>query len=256
MLRVNLPITTTDSLWGKSVVDGAVGQRIEGSSGLTVTPLAFNFSFDQQTILDSGSSLLGNYYTIQGEDNVYVSGGKPIQPRTSASISQPGNVAHGALMVGGSFTEIPNFNPAVSQLITDEIGILPEEPLFPLDYWYPVALGSINRYLSIEGESIERLVVIPGQFAATGGTVETIGTQRLYDNLQFEVYHTPFDNSDFIGPAIWNVWADRIASQVDFRVQVTDDSGKIERVVMLYRELPSTTWKLAELTYDPLTQEA
>ncbi|VAW35940.1 hypothetical protein MNBD_CHLOROFLEXI01-4835 [hydrothermal vent metagenome] len=83
-----------------------------------------------------------------------------------------------------------------------------------------------------------------------------MGTQRLYDNLQFEVYHTPFDNSDFIGPAIWNVWADRIASQVDFRVQVTDDSGKIERVVMLYRELPSTTWKLAELTYDPLTQEA
>jgi hypothetical protein len=85
---------------------------------------------------------------------------------------------------------------------------------------------------------------------------ETIGTQRLYNNLQFEVYHTPFASDDFIAPSIWNVWADRLASQVTFKVQVTDDSGEIHRVVMLYRELPATTWKLAELSYNPQMQEA
>ncbi len=160
------------------------------------------------------------------------------------------------MVVGGSFTETLNFNPAVSQLITDEVGILPEEPLFPLDYWYPVALGSINRYLSIDGESVERLVMIPGQFAATGGVNQTIGTQRLYNSLQFEVYHTPFASEDFIAPSIWHVWAERVASQVTFQVQVTDESGAMHRVVVLYRELPSTTWKLAELSYDPQTQVA
>ena len=44
--------------------------------------------------------------------------------------------------------------------------------------------------------------------------------------------------------------------QVTFQVQVTDDSTELHRVVMLYRELPSTTWKLAELSYDPVTQVA
>ena len=256
MLRINMPVTTSLSLWGKSAVASAPVQRVEGSGDLTVTPLSFEFTFDEHTLFDSMSSLLGNYYTVAGEDGVHVAGGRPIQPRTSVSVSQPDNLAHGALMVGGSFTEIPNFNPAVSQLITEEVGYIQEEPLFPLDYYYPVALGSINRYLSIEGESVERLVMIPGQFAATGGSSETIGTQRLYNNLQFEVYHTPFESNDFIAPSIWNVWTDRIASQVNFHVQVTDDSGAIHRVVTLYRELPSTTWKLAELAYDPETQVA
>jgi hypothetical protein len=256
MLRINMPVTTTESLWGKSAAAGTAVQRVEGSSGLTATPLNFNFTFDQHTILDSGNSLLGNYYTLTGEDDVFVAGGKPIQPLTSVGVGQSGNVAHGALMTGGSFTEFFNFNPAVSQLITEEIGILQEEPLFPLDYWYPVALGSINRYLSIEGESVERLVMIPGQFAATGGVNETMGTQRLYNKLEFEVYHMPFASDDFIAPSIWNVWADRTASQVTFQVQVTDDSTQIHRVVMLYRELPAKTWKLAELTYDGETQVA
>jgi hypothetical protein len=251
MLRINMPITTTESLWGKSAITEAAVQRVEGSSGLTATPLNFNFTFDQQSI-----SGLGNYYTLAGEDDVYVAGGKPTQPLTSTNVSQAGSVAHGALMTGGSFTEIFNFNPVISQLITEEVGILQEEPLFPLDYWYPVALGGINRYLSIEGELVDRLVMIPGQFAATGNGNETIGTQRLYDSLEFEVYHTPFASDDFIAPSIWNVWADRLASQVNFHVQVTDDSTQIHRVVMLYRELPSTTWKLAELTYDGQAQVA
>ncbi|MCP4421486.1 MAG: hypothetical protein GY805_33160 [Chloroflexi bacterium] len=255
MLRINMPITTATSLWSKSVADGATGQRVEGSGDLVVTPLTFDFDFEAHTIF-SDTQELGSYFTLVGEDGVHVSGGKPIQPRTSVNINQSGNVAHGVLMVGGSFTEIPDFNPAVSQLITEEVGILPTESLFPLDYWYPVALGSINRYLSVEGELVARLVMIPGQFAATGGTTETVGTERLYDNLQFEIYHAPFNKTDFIAPGIWNVWTDRVASQINFHMQVTDDSGEIERVVILYRELPATTWQLAELTYNSQTQEA
>lgn len=253
MLRINMPVTTTASIWGKSALETATVQRVEGSSsGLTATPLSFNFSFTENT-----ENPLGSYFTITGEDGVHVVGGRPLQPRKSVSVSQPGSVAHGVLMTGGSFTEVPNFNPVVSQLITDSVANMAQpEPLFSLDYWYPVALGSINRYLSIEGESVERLVMIPGQFSATSGSNPTMGTQRLYNNLQFEVYHTPFDNEDFVAPSIWNVAVDRVASLATFRVQVTDDSGELHRVVVLYRELPSTTWKLAELIYDPATQTA
>ncbi|MEZ4594481.1 MAG: hypothetical protein R3D55_25550, partial [Chloroflexota bacterium] len=202
---------------------------------------------------------LGTYYTIAGEDGVHVQGGRPVQPRTSASVSQAGRVAHGVLMTGGTFNEIPNFNPVISQLITEEVAFAAQpEPLFLLDYWYPVALGSINRYLSIDGASVDRLVIVPGQFEATGTGAggQTIGTQRNYTDLQFEVYHTPFDNEDFIAPSIWNVEANRTASQTVFRVDVSDNSTVLHRVVVLYRELPSNTWQLAEMTYNAETGTA
>ena len=214
------------------------------------TPVNLTFGFAQHVV-----SGVGSYYTLAGEDGTQVAGGRPIQPHTSYDISMDDHIAHGVLMVGGSFTDIDGFNPMVSQIITDEQYIA-SEPGFALDYFYPVLPGTINRFLSIEGETRERLVVIPGQFAADGGSGETVGTQRLYDSLDFEVYHAPFAHEDFTAPSFWEVGSWRYGQELHFEVTVTDDVGDIERVIVLYRELPGTEWQLVELTYDPETAVA
>jgi hypothetical protein len=256
MARINMPLTTTVPLKGVSIANGHLQgnnrEALSGSSLLTST-LDLSFSFEEHTV-----SGVGTYYTLAGEDEVMIAGGRPIQPRATYNVHIPDTLIHGALMVGGTFTELTNFDPAVSQVLTDELYVQ-NEPIFDSDYWYPVGVGTINRFLSLNGQSEEQLVVIPGQFrnapslrVELGGS----GTERLYTNLQFEIFHAPVDNSDFEPPRIWHVAARHNGSQAEFAVAVEDDIGAAPRVVLLYRELPAMTWQKAELIYNPLLQVA
>jgi hypothetical protein len=84
-------------------------------------------------------------------------------------------------------------------------------------------------------------------------TAPTTGTLRLYNELAFDVYHAPFTYTDFIAPSIWHVEAISSSRYLKFRVQVDDDRFAIQRTVVLYRTLDSTTWSKAELVYDETT---
>ena len=154
------------------------------------------------------------------------------------------------LLVGGSFTDAPNFDPTVARIVTDEVNI--PEPLYPTLEWYPSVLGSLNRFLSIDGQSREELVVVPGQYRANGPT-SAIGTERLYNKLNFVVYRAPFTSTDFLAPNIWETEAVSITKNLVFQVRASDDSGSIARVTMTYRRLSSNTWSSLDLVYDPAT---
>ena len=94
---------------------------------------------------------------------------------------------------------------------------------------------------------------MPAQFKAAPAftiTTPTTGTLRLYTELAFDVYHAPFTNTDFVAPSIWHVEAISSSRYLKFRVQVDDDRFAIQRTVVLYRTLDSTTWSKAELVYD------
>jgi hypothetical protein len=80
-----------------------------------------------------------------------------------------------------------------------------------------------------------------------------VGTHRLYSELEFEVYHAPFTVTDFIAPSIWQVEAISRSVALQFRVQVEDDSGEIERAVVLYRPLASAIWSRCELSHSVAT---
>src|SRR5262245_8565465 len=88
---------------------------------------------------------LGIYYTIAGEDDLQVSGGRPIQPRASVDIHQADTIAHGVLLTGGMFTDTTGFDPLISRVVTDEVSSA-VEPLFPGASLYTVRLefGSRN----------------------------------------------------------------------------------------------------------------
>ena len=246
MMRVNMPITTTAALAGPAVAAAPNGLPVDTFTS-TVT---LSYDFAAHTIVG-----LGDYYTVAGDNEVYVAGARPIQPRDSLNVAVPGTIAHGVLLLGGSFTDVPDFNPAVSRVLTDDTYSI-AEPLFASDYWSPVGLGTINRFWGIDGRSFERLVVVPGQFKADAANPE-IGTERLYTNLTFEVYHTPVDNTDFVAPQVWQVEAQQHNGQTSFRVMLTDDDallgGKGPRVLVLYRNAASNTWHSTELSYDSLT---
>lgn len=242
MVRISVPNTTTvggNSLTGQSPAHQAA----------QVFTTAVNLTFDYVTHTVEG---LGTYYALADQTDVHVSGGRPVLPRTGVNVHQDDAVAHGVLWVGGSFTDVTNFDPVVSRVVTDQLYV-ETEPLYPTETWYPLQMGAINRFLTIGGQSREKLIVVPAQFQASTPASPTSGVQRLYDSLQFQVYHAPFTSTDFIAPSIWQVQALSTTQSLQFRVEVEDDSGMIQRTVVLYRPLTGQsrhTWSRVELAYD------
>ena len=238
MLQINLPTPLTQV---------PQPQRVQAQDVFT-TRVALPLAFTPH----AGS--LGTFYTIVGEEDAHAAGARPIEPRTNRDVHVVDTIAHGALMLGGTFTQQP-IDPFISRVVTDEL-YLPDEPHFPTSAWYPMQMSVVNRFLAIDGQSHERLVVVPGQFKATTDTPATSGLQRLYTWLDYEVYHAPFTVTDFIAPSIWNVEAYSTTSALLFRALVTDDQYDLRRVVILYRPLSVNTWSRADLAYDPLTHYA
>jgi hypothetical protein len=238
MLRVNMPVTTTVPPGGLRIP----AHRSEAADSVEIISLTFKY------VLSNTNT--GSFYQIAGEDDLHVVAGRPVQPRTAVDVHQGNTIVHGVLMLGGSYTDVPNFNPVVATIVTDEVNIA--EPLYPTQEWYPLVVGGLNRFLSIDGTSHEQLVVVPGQYRAFNSTAPT-GTERLYNDLNFAVYRAPFTDTDFIAPNIWQVEAYSTTATLKFRVRVSDDSGSLQRVTILYRRLSKVDWTSIDLNYNAVT---
>jgi hypothetical protein len=90
-----------------------------------------------------------------------------------------------------------------------------------------------------------------GQFWGTLSTAQTTGVQRLYDSLDVGVYYASEDNRDFSPPSIWRVEALDTGAGINFRVLAEDESGEIQRVLVLYRQEMQREWQLLDLPYNP-----
>jgi hypothetical protein len=245
MLAVNMPITKT-TLPGAalSVAPFALASASAGE------PLSLTLNYS------AVNKSTGVYYVVTNQPgaDVQVAGARPIEPRLSLNLQQDNTVVHGVLMVGGTFADIADVDPVVSRVITDEVyADLAVEPLYDENQWYPAQLATVNRFWVRGAQSQGRLVVIPAQFKPTSNVASTMGTQRLYSNLQFEIYRAPITATDYIAPSIWQVQAMSSTAFLSFRVQADDDSGSLACVVVLYQQQGDTRWSKAELTLDPVT---
>jgi hypothetical protein len=155
---------------------------------------------------------------------------------------------------GGEFTAIVNVNPVVTEIITEEL-YLSVENNYPFAGIYPALTQSLNRFLTVDGLFNQRLVVIPSHFEAAPGSSPTVGTQRLYDSLNLEVYSSPHSESDFVPPELGATTAVVNDGTLIYTIQTTDISG-IERVIVLYRLENSNSWEKLELPYNEATQQA
>jgi hypothetical protein len=179
----------------------------------------------------------GRYYSVDNE--VQASGGRPIQPRLSIDIAEPGTRARGVLFLGGAHRSITSFDPVIARPVTDTAQT---EPPFTLQGWYPAQIGVVNR-IETASDSLERLVLVPGQF-------QNPGTERLWDRLTYDIYYST--DADTVEPQIWQVEATQLPSRTSFRVAATDPSG-IERAVVAF-SLSDGVWDSADLTYDPVDE--
>jgi uncharacterized repeat protein (TIGR01451 family) len=251
MLQVRMPVTTTTAPGGEtsgiSTTQRAITTKRTLANGFEEGVIWSNhnlgFEYVSRTL-----GALGSYYAIAGEGDMHIAGARPVHPRTNLDVHITGTIAHGALMVGGSFVDELSFDPFVSRIVTERLYI-ETEPAYPAEMWYPARVGTINCFLSIDRGFRERLVVVPGQFRVAAGATTT-GTQRLYSDLQYQVYHAPYTVTDFIAPSIWQVEAISTSLFLRLRVRVDDDAGDVARVVVLYRGEDDTSWAKAELPYN------
>jgi len=190
--------------------------------------------------------------TNQPGADVQVAGARPIEPRLSLNLQQDDTVVHGVLMVGGTFSDVVNVDPVISRVVTDSVDSA-IEPVYDEAQWYPAQLATVNRFWARGAQSQDRLVVIPAQFKPTSNVTSTLGTQRLYSNLQFEIYRAPTTATDYIAPSIWQVQAMSSTAFLSFRVRADDDSGSIARVVVLYQQQGNAQWSKVKLPYDATT---
>lgn len=108
-------------------------------------------------------------------------------------------------------------------------------------------------FLDLDGTINQRLIVVPGQFRATTAVSPTVGVQRLYSDLEFAVYTSPISETDFIAPQIWQLEANTTPTTLTFRALMDDDSGVVERAIVLYRTGTANSWTRAEMEYDSHT---
>ncbi|MFQ5575438.1 MAG: hypothetical protein ACE5G8_00465, partial [Anaerolineae bacterium] len=253
MLAVRTPVTTSVPPEGTIRLPRGFDARRALATGAVITTshVLTNIVYSRTPITEN-NRLLGVYYRVRGEDDMQVAGARPILPRTSFNVHLTGTVAHGALMLGGAFTDVTGVDPVVSRVLTDDVYSKPE-PIYPGQSWYPSQFAAVNRFLGVDGQSRERLVLVPGQFRPTSqANNRTTGVQRLYTGLKFEVYHAPFSaqTNDFTPPSIWQIEAIRGKAALTFRALVEDDAGQVTRVVALYRSAGQTSWTPLELAQD------
>jgi hypothetical protein len=202
----------------------------------------------------------GDYFLIEGGELLAV-GGRPVLPRKIYDLTDEVDIVHGVLMVGGEFTDIYDFDPVITNIISQENSV-ENEGLYPLQQFYPSSIASVNRFVSVDGEMKQKLVIVPAQFRApptetpiVSTTVlytPTIGTLRRYTSTDLIIFTAKVTETDFFAPSIAAMKAFTDDGSLNFEVQIQDDSG-IYTTVVLYRDLSEFKWNPAYLTYDQVS---
>jgi hypothetical protein len=225
MLKVSLP--NAEGSGTPAPLRATITSPLSTGDGLITRTVTITPAFQEVTTAN------GRFFSADGE--VQANAGRPIQPRTSQDISIAGLQAHGALFLAGSYTDVVAFDPMIARPVTDTALT---EPAFVYEGWYPAQMAAINR-LEVATGTVERLVVIPAQYANPGA-------ERLYNSLTYQVYYST--DEDQVAPTIWRAEAGQVPGRASFSLDVTDSSG-IERVVVTY-DLDDGRWHSFDLAYD------
>ncbi len=183
-------------------------------------------------VLQIVNTTSGDYYTA--DNDAQSTAFRPIQPRivVPLPVDPAGRPVHGAILLSGSFTDIPGFNPLITRP-TNEWELVSEEiQLLPPSFW-PAELAAINTLETSSG-LIQTLVVTPGQFLGTGtdDNDQIIGIQRLYPNLGFQLIRS--NSEDYEKPVVSgiNINPSETEGYVDVTIEARDDSG-IKRILII-----------------------
>ena len=133
----------------------------------------------------------GDFYSANGK--VQVSPFQPIQPKATVDVTQPGLRPTDVLITELTSEDIPDFEPSFSRPIVDSTE---NEPAISLPGTFPLILPGVNRYIDINGDRAN-LVVVLGQY--TSGATASKGTERLFTHVKAQV-HFGADEVGYLPP--------------------------------------------------------
>jgi hypothetical protein len=224
--QVNTPSTAAISQAETSIRSfAAIG--VDPGPGATSTE-TFNFSPPPQPVVTPN----GTFHTIDGESESIVA--RPRMPRIVTNVANPSEgPVHGAILVGGSYSSTPGFDPVIAAPLT-EWGFAPPEPqvCLPIFWPSPVTLNAIGDDAGIG----QRLIVYPAAFRCDSGPGDAVrGTYRQFQQQSVRVYRST--SNDFVPPTIGAI--DLVGTSgggVKLAVNAADSGdGVAEVVVVRYR---------------------
>lgn len=199
--------------------------------------LSLNGSF---TALDETQTTDGAFYSIN--DSTQVAANQPVQPQIYANVtSQTAGRAHGVIIRGGSYTDVPAVDPLVAQPVHEWVPRADwAEPAALSDGWWPPEPANVQALDT--GRPLDQLVTQIGQFDAS------TGQQRLYDDMSLDLLYS--DSEDWTPPAITLVSesVDLHRRVAKVKVEASDPSG-IMAVVVLYTH-GDGVWSDQDLDFD------
>jgi uncharacterized protein YjbI with pentapeptide repeats len=257
-----LPMYTlnTSALSGSSFTP--LPTSIDSYTGLASTAVTVSLPYTAQagdTTLNDLSEQTGtnstDYFQVNGASNPTTSVEyRPVEPQTSVNVSEPGNVAHGALVTALTSTDITPFTPTVSQ---PEVAFVStpaaSSSAFP---------GTIQRVATEQDFTLTstaqtvQLDLVAGQYLPSSSTPGE-GTQRLFTNIGAQVFYTSPNSllaNDFTPPTVQTSSAVTQGSSTSFTVttQPGVSAAQVDEVLVLYApavvgSTTPVTWTQLEL---------
>jgi hypothetical protein len=188
----------------------------------------------------------GTYFanTVDGVEQVIVSPGRPIQPKTATDVSvvsatdttELDLVARGAIVLGQSSTYQPLADPVIATPVFDESSSQPEPAVG--DVVFPTKPLEINTVTTAAGTR-QQLVVATGQYTSA------TATQRLDTDFDIVVYYSSPDETDSTTPTIGVVESTVVGGRLAISVTATDAGTGVDRIYVLVAQnpgAPGSTW--------------
>ena len=224
------------------------------------TPTSFALTVDGVPTSHALSPVIttsGTYYTAEGTDGgadaTFVDG-YPVQPKVTRDIpATAAGYVHGALITGGSYVVLDNFDPVIGTFKIDQAES-PDEHPGTIDGWWPAAPVSIANWSEF-GTLKQTLIVSPGQFRPYPAVADPVmGDERLYGDLSIKLQRSTSDDWD--APVITTDFLQTASDTVTVRVGASDPSGiAAVSVLTIAQGLDEVFTLTAYGTYaiDPLT---
>lgn len=225
-----------------------------GSIPPGVTQLDLNFQFgnaicppDCPSTYDLITTPDGNYYKLNGQASGET--GDVIQPLFTYDSTLSGTIAHGAMLVGGAYTEYALPNPVIAvprSTLTDGVG---SEGSIPGARAIIPSVDSTFNTLSGVTLTAANLV------AHTGAYDGFAGTESLFNDMQFTQYYS--NSSDITAPVITDPGASfhtLNGLSASFSASVCDGvpclASGVYRVLVTYEDTKANAWKSLDLAYN------
>ncbi len=218
-----------------------------GTLNLTIDGIPSSYDLYEVVTAD------GSYYNAEGD--AQATAGRAVQPRVVESIpSDTNGSAHGVLLTSSEFTDLTDFNPVIARP-TNEWEQNTEEFQIGFRSFWPSELATITN-LETEGELIQTLVVLPGQFRCTSAPNMTVtGIQRLYSDLTFELLRSTLDN-DYEPAVVSSIDLSIDGTTTTVTVAASDLNGIARIVILQFDEDAGQTSVAADFTPgDPSADE-